>query len=263
MPMLAGAISRIAAAAQETELQVDRILDVGSGPGVAAIALAAAFPGAMAVAVDASAPLLELVQDRAVAHGVAGRVHTEVADLEQPLEVLGAADVVWASMVLHHVASPADTLRQLRSVLRPGGLLAIVEFGAGALGALPVGFDVDNDGFVGRHSDALLAAVADHLPPGAMVLDWPSLLADAGFELVDQGELEMHLPAPLTETQRRYVLQGLQMSQPMMDERLDAGDLATLAGLAGLVSEDDPRCVLNRDDLALDVSRAFFLARRD
>jgi len=131
MPVIAAAIARIAAAAQETDLQVDRILDVGSGPGVAAIALAVAFPGAMAVAVDTSAPLLDLVHDRAVAHGVAGRVHTEVADLEQPLEVLGAADVVWASMVLHHVASPADTLRQLRSVLRPGGRLCALVFPVG------------------------------------------------------------------------------------------------------------------------------------
>ncbi len=259
MPVTAEAIARIVAAAQATDLLVDRILDVGSGPGVAAIALAAAFPGAMAVAVDASAPLLELVHDRAVTHGVGARVHTEVADLEQPLEALGAADVVWASMVLHHVASPADTLEQLRSVLRPGGLLAIVEFGAGARGALPAGFEVGNDGFVDRHSAALVAAVAEHLPPGAMTLDWPALLADAGFEMVDRDELAMSVPAPLDATSRRFVLQGLQMSQPMMAERLDAADLATLAGLA---SEDDPRCVIHRDDLTLDVSRAFFLARR-
>jgi SAM-dependent methyltransferase len=200
------------------------------------------------------------VHERAVAHGVGERVHTEVADLEQSLDMLGAADVVWASMVLHHVASPSDTLRQLHDVLRPGGLLAIVEFGRGARGSLPAGFDVGNDGFVDRHAAAVTAAVTEHLPPGAMTLDWPALLTAAGFTVVDRGELELSVPAPLDDTARRYVLQGLQMSQRMAVDRLDADDLATLAALA---SEDDAHSVLNRDDLTLDVDRSFFVARRD
>jgi SAM-dependent methyltransferase len=183
-----------------------------------------------------------------------------VADLEQPLEQLGAADVVWASMVLHHVASPPDTLRQLHDVMRPGGLLAIVEFGTGARGSLPVGFDVGNDGFVERHSAAVTAAVTEHLPPGAMTIDWPTLLQGAGLTVVDQGELSLSVPPPLDEAARRYVLQGLQMSQRMAVDRLDADDLATLDALA---SADGERSVLRRDDLTLDVHRSFFLARRD
>ena len=267
MPVIADAIARLAAVAQDTGLEIDRILDVGSGPGVAAIALAAAFPGVSAVAVDASAPLLELVADRAIAHGVGDRVHTQVADLEQSLGELGAADVVWASMVLHHVAAPGDTLRRLHDLLRPGGLLAIVEFGS-TRSTLPVGFDVgegngaagaEAGGFVARHAAAVHDAVAAHLPPGAMTIDWPLLLADAGFTLLEQGEIAMHLPAPLGEVERRFVLQGLQMSLRMVAERLDAADIDTLEALA---SEDGPRSVLGRDDLSLDVTRAFFLARR-
>ena len=93
-----------------------------------------------------------------------------------------------------------------------------------------------------------------------MTLDWPALLTAAGFTVVDRGELELSVPAPLDDTARRYVLQGLQMSQRMAVDRLDADDLATLAALA---SEDDAHSVLNRDDLTLDVDRSFFLARRD
>jgi len=262
MPIISEAIARIAAAAKAADLTVDRILDLGSGPGVAAVALAAAFPGATAVAVDASAPLLELVRDRAVANGVADRVHTAVADLEQPLDALGAADVVWASLVLHHIASPADVLRQIRALLWPGGLLAIVEFGATPHGTLPAGFDVGDlgdAGFVERHAAAVVAAITEHLPPGAMTLDWPSLLTDAGFEMVDQGELTLSVAAPLEERARRYVLQGLRMSQPMVAERLAAADVATLAVLA---SDDDPRSVLHREDLTVHLSRSFLLGRR-
>lgn len=262
MPIIAGAIARIAAAAQAADLTVDRILDLGSGPGIAAVALAAAFPSATAVAVDSSGPLLALVHERAVAKGVGDRVRTEFVDLEQPLDALGAADVVWASRVLHHMASPADILRQIHALLRPGGLLAIVEFGAAPHDTLPADFDVGDlgdAGFVERHAAAVVAAVTEHLPPGAVTLDWPSLLADAGFEMVNRGELRLSLAAPLEESARRYVLQGLQASQPMVAERLAAADVATLAVLA---SDDDPRSVLHREDLTVHLSRSFLLSRR-
>jgi SAM-dependent methyltransferase len=258
MPLIADAIERIVMAAVQGNARIDRILDVGSGPGVAAVALAGTFPGAEAVAVDASAQLLALVHDRAVAHGVGDRVSTAVADLEQPLGHLGAADVVWASMVLHHVASPVATLRALHEVLRPGGLLAIVEFGT-EQSVLPPGFDVGNEGFVERHAAAMRASIEAHLPPGAMNLDWLTLLAEAGFEALERGELVMQVASPIDDRQRCFVLQGLQMSGRLVSERLDARDLATLAEISDPVG---PRSVMDRDDLTLDVRRSFFLARR-
>ena len=69
----------------ETELLVEtvvsrcqeppaRILDLGTGGGAIALALAKAFPGASVMAVDASAPALSLAAENALATGLSGRV---------------------------------------------------------------------------------------------------------------------------------------------------------------------------------------------
>ncbi len=47
----------------------------------------------------------------------------------EELPQLRPADLVWASMVVHHVADPVATLGRLGGLLRPGGMLVVVEFG--------------------------------------------------------------------------------------------------------------------------------------
>lgn len=136
--------------------------------------------------------------------------------------------------------------------------LAVLEFGRRLHGSLPAGLDVGRDGFAGRHAVAVRGALEGHLPPGAMAIDWPARLAAAGFDVVDRRELAMHLPAPLDDAARQYVLQDLTTSARRAPGDLDAADMEVLDAL---VDVDDPRCVLRRDDLTLDISRAFFLAR--
>jgi SAM-dependent methyltransferase len=261
MPLLREAIDAIASAAGSPDA-VRRVLDLGSGPGVASVALAQRFPRAVVTAVDAAEPLLDLATQRAARVGVGRRVQTAVADLERALghvAVAGSIDVVWASMVLHHVEAVPQALADVRRLVRPGGLLAVVEFGRRLHGSLPVGLDVGRDGFAERHAVAVRGALEGHLPPGAMAIDWPARLAAAGFDVVDRRELAMHVPAPLDDAARQCVLQDLATSARRAPGFLDAADLALLDAL---VDVDDPRCVLHRDDLTLDISRAFFLARR-
>ena len=60
-----------------------RVLDVGSGPGVAACTLAELLPGAEVLAVDGAPELLELAEARAADRGLADRVavrHTTLPD---------------------------------------------------------------------------------------------------------------------------------------------------------------------------------------
>lgn len=106
------------------------VIDVGCGPGVVAVHIAVSLPAASVVAVDTSEALLARVERRAADVGVGARVRTVVADLEHALPDLPPADLVWASMVLHHVPDPVVTLRHLRDWLRPGGSLVMVEFGS-------------------------------------------------------------------------------------------------------------------------------------
>lgn len=257
-PLLAQALDALSSAVGDA--QVHRILDLGSGPGTASVALAKHFPDAQVTAVDASSELLSLIPARAANAGVADRVATMVADLEQPLDGVAAdgfVDVVWASMVLHHLQDLPEALRSIRRMLRPGGVLAIVEFG-GHRRALPVGFDVGCDGFAERHAAAVRAGVEEHLPAGAMELDWPSLLSDADFQTVDRRDLVLHLEAPLDEPARQLVLHELETTRRMTDVRLDEQDLALQRAL---VDPDDPRFIAHRDDLPPDMSRTLLIAR--
>ncbi len=253
------AIARIASV---VDGPVRRIVDAGSGPGVATCALALAFPDAEVRALDAAAPLLPHVRARAERLGVGARVTAAVADLEQglPLDELGdgVLDLVWCSMVLHHVADPAQVVRDAHRALRPGGLLAIVEFGP-ATGTLPAELGFGPPGFAARYDAAFRAAVADHLPPGAFDLDWPALLAAADFELVDTCLLRTDLPAPLGDDARRWVRRGVEQGAPMVQDRLDTADSATLAVLA---DPDDPRGVGHRADLEVHAARLLLVAQR-
>ena len=118
------AIVRIAASVSG---DVARIVDVGCGPGVVTCLLAERFPGASVVAADSSPVMLTRVADRADRLGLADRVVTAAADLAHGLDALGLADVVWASMVLHHVDDVAAAVDRLRGLVRTGGVLAVVE----------------------------------------------------------------------------------------------------------------------------------------
>lgn len=260
MPILLQAIDAIAAHVGPGNA-VARILDVGSGPGVATIALAQRFAAARVTAVDLAEPLADQARTRAAAFGVGDRVDATVADLEQPLADLadaGSVDVVWASMVLHHLEALPTALRELAQLLRPDGLLAILEFGT-APGPLPAGAHIGTDGFVERHSSAVRAGLADHLPTGATTLDWPALLATADFGVVEHRELALHLPAPLDHAGRRSIHQMLEMTAGMANDHLGDADRAILAAL---VDADDPTCIVHRDDLPLDIALTFVLGRR-
>lgn len=255
MPLLHEAMGRVAAAADGP---VRRIVDAGSGPGVAAVALAGAFPDAQVLALDASAGLLERVTARAERHGVADRLVTGIVDLEAGLPIDGPVDVVWASMVLHHVADPRLALADAHDALRPGGLLALVEFGP-ATRTLPDELGIGRPGFADRHAEAMRAAIVDHLPSGALELDWPSLLAEVGFAVESVDIVHADLPAPLDEDAHRWVAQGLRRSAGMLGERLDDDDRATLAVLT---DPADARSAWQRPDLEVHVGRTLVLARR-
>jgi SAM-dependent methyltransferase len=260
MPLLHQAFDAITRVAGSVD-GIRSVLDLGSGPGVASVALAQRFPLAAVTAVDASAPLLEFARARAARFGVGERVDTRVADFERSLgdiAAVGGTDMVWASMVLHHVVDLPRMLADVHRLLRPGGVVAVVEL-ARPHGTLPAGFDVGPPGFVDRFNDAVTMALEEHLPAGAMSLDWPALLTEAGFALLDHRELAMHLQAPLDDAARRLALQELQTSAQRVPQHLDGADREVLATLVDLT---DPACLVHRDDLTYAITRTFLLGRR-
>lgn len=82
-------VEAVARYARDRSDQPIDIVDVGTGSGCIAVALANALPTASLYAIDCSAAALRLAQRNAARHGVAGRVRFLEGDLLQPLRRLG------------------------------------------------------------------------------------------------------------------------------------------------------------------------------
>ena len=147
--------------------EVERVLDLGCGPGVATALLAERFVAARVVAVDGSPAMLARAAEIAAEQGVAGRVETRLIDLDGDLAALGTAQLVWAAMALHHVADELATLRAVRQLLDERGLLCVLERPEPATAPHATG--------LGRY---------------------PGLLEAAGFEIVEVATLRDTATAP-------------------------------------------------------------------
>jgi ubiquinone/menaquinone biosynthesis C-methylase UbiE len=102
-----------------------RVLDLGIGPGTAALETWRADPSRRHVGLDRSAPMLRLARRRAAALGLAQPLVRADA-LRLPFRD-GAVDGVIGHSVLYLLDDPARALAEVRRVLRPGGGLAFLE----------------------------------------------------------------------------------------------------------------------------------------
>lgn len=241
-------------------LSLRRILDIGSGPGVVACRLAAAFPDAEVTAVDGAPELLARAAQRAERNGV--RLLTQVAQFPQGLADLGPADLVWSAQVVHHVGDQQDALNQLVRLLEPGGVLAIVEGGLPARW-LPRDLGFGRPGLQARLDVAMedrFSRMRAELPGSvAVVENWPGMLRAAGLTEARSKSFLVDHPAPLAGGPRQSVRQSLQRHRAMLGELLDAEDLATLDRL---LDPADPAGVDRRTDLFLLAAKTVHSGRR-
>jgi SAM-dependent methyltransferase len=101
------------------------LLDVGAGPGTITVDLARRLAPGRVLGVDASAEVVETARAHASEQSVA--VEFAVGDASALDLPDGTFDVVHAHQVLHHLARPAEALREWRRVLAPGGIVAARE----------------------------------------------------------------------------------------------------------------------------------------
>jgi DNA-binding transcriptional ArsR family regulator len=98
-------------------------IDAGTGDGVLLDILAPAFE--RVIAVDRSEAQLERARARVASRGFENvtLLKSELGDLRDR-----NADVVFASRLLHHAPKPVDLVRQLASLLRPGGAIVVIDY---------------------------------------------------------------------------------------------------------------------------------------
>lgn len=233
-----------------------RILDLGSGTGTGALALARRFEGADVLAVDISARLLARLRDKARDLGVADRVRTVQADLDAAWPAIDTVDLVWASASLHHMADPDRVLTAVFAAIRPGGLLAVAEMDSFPR-FLPDDLHHGRPGLEARCHAALAEGQADEVPH--LGSDWGPRLNKAGFTIEAKRPFAIDLMPPLPAAARRYAQASLQRIRSGLDGRMSADDLATLDTL---IDSNGPLGVLRRDDLTVRTTRTVWVARR-
>jgi demethylmenaquinone methyltransferase/2-methoxy-6-polyprenyl-1,4-benzoquinol methylase len=102
-----------------------RILDVASGTGMVAFALAARAPGCEVVGVDQSPAMLGVARERLNGHPSITLVEAQAEHLPFPD---GEFDALSFTYLLRYVDDPAATMRELARVVKPGGRIGMLEF---------------------------------------------------------------------------------------------------------------------------------------
>lgn len=103
-----------------------RLLDVGSGPGSITLDLAAIVAPGEVVGVDVQEREVEAARVLAAERGVAN-VRFEVGDAYALPFPDASFDAVFSNAVLLHLGDPVRALREMRRVLRPGGVAGIAD----------------------------------------------------------------------------------------------------------------------------------------
>jgi ubiquinone/menaquinone biosynthesis C-methylase UbiE len=98
------------------------LLDVGCGPGTITVDLARRVAPGGCTGIDRAGDIIEQARSHAAAQGVA--VELSAADVYGLPFADASFDVVHAHQVLQHLTEPVRALRELRRVLKPGGVLA-------------------------------------------------------------------------------------------------------------------------------------------
>jgi SAM-dependent methyltransferase len=180
----------------------DTIVDVGCGNGTYLAELARRGFAGRVLGVDLSLGMLTAARGLLTAAGTSNARESAnlaaPADESMPMPVAlanadatalplrdGVADLALAPHMLYHVPEPADALRELRRVIRPGGRVVLVLNGAGHLRQLRV---------------AVAAARGDDVKAMGerVTLDNGESLARSFFPTVTRHDFvaELHVPSP-------------------------------------------------------------------
>ena len=173
-----------AALVADANVDVRRVIDLGSGPGTYLDVFLTAFPEAVGIWVDSSEPMETEGRERLAAFG--SRVDYVVGNVEE-LESLSLdeADVILTSRVVHHF-SP-DSVKRLyagaRKLLRPGGFFFNLDHFGSPEGWEPRYRRIRTQ-FTGTPKRT--SAPHRHDVPFSPIPDHLQWLRDAGFTTADQ-----------------------------------------------------------------------------
>ena len=101
-----------------------RVLDCGCGPGGITLGLTSLVPQGCVVGVDIEAGQLEIGRQHASERALNNVEFRHASIYELPFDD-STFDATLAHAVLYHLGEPMNALRELRRVLKPGGLIGV------------------------------------------------------------------------------------------------------------------------------------------
>jgi ubiquinone/menaquinone biosynthesis C-methylase UbiE len=105
-----------------------KILDVGCGPGTITVDLASRVPSGSVLGIDPSASVIDKARSHAQEKAMTN-VRFDVGDIHKWEETDGisekAFDIVHVHQVLQHLQDPLSAMRQMKRLVKPGGILAV------------------------------------------------------------------------------------------------------------------------------------------
>lgn len=155
-----------------------RLLDVGCGPGTITLDLAARVAPGHVIAIDRSPDVIAQAE-AAQAEADAENVTFSVGDVYGLADTDGTFDVVHAHQVLQHLSDPVRALREMRRVLRTGGLLAVRDGDCGAFTWAP------DDPHLDRWLELYLQVTEENAAEADAGRYLPGWARAAGFEQVE------------------------------------------------------------------------------
>lgn len=178
-----------------------RVLDVGCGDGFFTGLLAAA--GADTVwAVDADSNFLAAAGERLRDQVTSGRVRLIESDARRLAFDSASVDVVWSAHSMQSYDQIPDILAEFRRVLRPGGVLAVLE--SDSIHSVMLPWPPRLELAVREAERASLADADDRM--GAYFPRYaPRLIAEAGFREFAARPTLIHRSTPLDARLREYV----------------------------------------------------------
>jgi len=155
--------------------QVERFLDLGTGDGRLLAAIRERHPGAKAVGLDASEPMLSRAAERFEGDPL---VELRRHDLASPLGDAGSTDAVVSGLAIHHLTDDRkrELFGEIHALLTPGGVFANLDLVSAASPRLHERFRHE----IGRVEDD----PSDRLADLAEQMGW---LREVGF-----GEVDCH-----------------------------------------------------------------------
>jgi len=103
-----------------------RVLEAGCGTGAQTVILAKNSPGSEITSIDISPESVRRAEERARAEGIAN-VTFRAADLFSPPFEAACFDHAFVCFVLEHLPDPVRALAVLRTLVKPGGTITVIE----------------------------------------------------------------------------------------------------------------------------------------